>query len=250
MLRPPNHTLTYADCWSFRGRQSFWLTRHVSYRIGAVLALLAARLGFTPRFVTALSFVTGVGGALVVALNPGLSHLTGGILLLLTLHLAYGLDCADGVLARATRTNSRSGALLDKMSDLLGALIIPGILGIAAFGRQTTWADDFSHAFLIWWSMVPRQALTTVTWIKEGMTPEIDRKGAEDSREHTLFWMAKKFAGNLADDVVYRTGIAVSWAFGCYWDFVLCFQGYCCLLLIVYLVTSYREVAVAERKQN
>jgi len=242
---PP--ALTCADFWQYRGRQSFWLTRHVSYRIGAVLALLAARLGLSPRAVTALSFVTGVGGACVVALSEDMSAPAAGALLFLALHLAYGLDCADGLLARATHTASRSGALLDKMSDLLGAMLIPGILGIAAFGRQFTGADGYSHSFLIWWSMAPRLALTTLTWIKEAMTPEIDRKGAEDLRQKTLFWRLKKFAGNIADDVVYRTGIAVSWAFGCYWAFVLIFQGLCGLLLLVYLITSYREVALLDR---
>lgn len=246
MIQPRDYTLTYADFWRYRGRQSFWLTRQVSYRIGAVLALVACRTGLTPRAVTALSFLTGVGGACFVASLPGLPQTTAGLFLLLTLHLAYGLDCADGVLARARRCTSRSGALLDKMADLLGSMLIPGILGIAAFGSQTAWADDFSHAFLIWWSMVPRLALTTVNWIKEGMTPDIDRKGSDDSREHNTFWKLKKLAGNLQDDVIYRTGIAVSWACGCYWDFILIFQSFCCVLLIIYLITSYREIAASE----
>lgn len=243
-----NHTaLTYADFWRYRGRQSFWLTRQLSYRLGAVLALIAARIGLSPHMVTILSFLTGVGGALIVAMQPALPLPLAGIFLFITLHLAYAFDCADGVLARATRRTSLSGALLDKCGDLLGAMMIPGILGVAAFGTQATWADDYSHAFLIWWSVTPRLALTTVTWIKEGMTPEIDRKGSDDARVHTLFWKLKKFAGNLQDDVIYRSGMALSWAFGCYWDFILVFQSFCCLLLIVYLFTSYREIAATER---
>ena len=248
MSPPPPPALTYTDFWRYRGRQSFWLTRQVSYRIGSVLALLASRLGLSPHAVTVLSFLTGVGGALAVAAQPQLPLPLAGAFLFVMLHLAYGLDCADGVLARATRRTSLSGGLLDKCADLLGSMLIPGILGIAAFGTQATWADDFSHAFLIWWSVSPRLALTTVTWLKESMTPEIDRKGSDDARDHTLFWKLKKFAGNLQDDVIYRSGMALSWAFGCYWDFILVFQSYCCLLLIVYLITSYREVAAAERR--
>lgn len=242
--------LTYADFWKYRGRQSFWLTRHVSYRLGAVLALFAARTGLSPHTVTMLSFLTGIGGTLLVATQPQMPLPLAGLFLFITLHLAYGLDCADGVLARATRRTSRSGGLLDKCADLLGSMMIPGILGIAAFGSQATWADDFSHAFLIWLSVTPRLALTTVTWIKESMTPEIDRKGSDDIRVHTLFWKLKKFAGNLQDDVIYRSGMALSWAFGCYWDFILVFQSFCCLLLIVYLVTSYREMAASERRSS
>lgn len=78
--------------------------------------------------------------------------------------------------------------------------------------------DDFSHAFLIWWSMTPRLAMTTVTWIMEGMTPKIDRKRSDDLRKETLFWRLKKFAGNIADDLVYRTDSAVIWAFGSFGD--------------------------------
>jgi len=245
-MPPPPGTLSYTDFWNCHGRQSFWLTRHVSYRLGAVLALFASRFGLAPHTLTVLSFLTGIGGAIFVALEPGLSPLAAGIVLFLTLHLAYGLDCADGVLARATRRTSRSGGLLDKCADLLGAMTIPGILGVAAFNGQASWADDYSHAFLIWWSMTPRLALTTVTWLKESMTPEIDRKGSADAREHTLFWRLKKFAGNVQDDVIYRTGIAVSWALGSYWDFIFVFQAYCGLLLVVYLVTSYRDLASVE----
>ena len=249
MPNPPP-ALTYADFWQYHGRQSFWLTRNFSYRIGAALALVAARVGISPRGLTALSFLTGVGGACIVASLPDLSNLWAGLILFITLHLAYGLDCADGVLARATRCTSRSGALLDKMADLLGSLFIPGILGIAAFQNQAIWAENYYHVFLVWWSITPRLALTTMTWIKEGMTPEIDRKGADDAREHTLFWKLKKFAGNIQDDVIYRTGIAVSWAFGCYWAFVLIFQSFCCLLLVVYIVTSYRDIHGTEQKSG
>jgi phosphatidylglycerophosphate synthase len=239
--------LTYADFWRQHGRQSFFLTRHVSYRLGALLALVACRTGLAPHTVTMLSFLTGVGGTCAVALSHGMPAVTGGILLFIALHLAYSLDCADGVLARATRRTSKAGGLLDKTSDLIGSMFIPGILGVAAFESQARWAEDLFHPFLIWWSMTPRLALTTITWMKEGMTPEIDRKGAVDARDHTLFWRLKKFAGNIQDDVVYRTGIAVSWGFGCYWDFILVFQSFCFLLLIVYIITSYREVAASEQ---
>lgn len=243
----PAEALTYADFWRYRSRQSFWLTRQFSYRLGAFLALIASRVGFSPHTVTILSFLTGIGGSIFVAARPEMPLPIAGALLFVTLHLAYALDCADGLLARAMRRTSRSGALLDKCADLLGSMIIPGILGVAAFNSQASWADDFSYAFLIWLSITPRLALTTVTWIKEGMTPEIDRKGSEDVRRHTVFWKLKKFAGNLQDDVIYRSGLAVSWAFGCYWDFILVFQSYCGVLLVVYLITSYREVAASDR---
>ena len=202
--------LTYADFWKCRGRQSFWLTRQFSYRLGAFLAIIASRVGFSPRAVTILSFLTGIGGSIFVVSHPEMPLPFAGALLFVTLHLAYGLDCADGMLARATRRTSRSGALLDKSADLLGAMIIPGVLGVAAFSSQATWVNGFSHAFLIWFSITPRLALTTINWIKDGMTPETDRKGADDTRERTIFWRLKKFAGNLQDDVIYRSGLAVS----------------------------------------
>ena len=41
----------------------------------------------------------------------------------------------------------------------------------------------------------------------------------------------------------------MSWACGHYWDFILVFQGFCCLLLVVYLITSYLEIAASEKQK-
>ena len=65
-MSEPRTALTYADFWRYRGRQSFWLTRQLSYRLGAALALIALRIGLSPGTVTLLSFLTGIGGALLV----------------------------------------------------------------------------------------------------------------------------------------------------------------------------------------
>lgn len=237
--------LTYSDFWKFRGRQSFWLTRHVGYRLGALLALIAFRMGLSPHCLTALSFLTGVGGAVIVGV-VGMSQFAAGILLLCALQLSYGLDCADGVLARATNRTSRSGALLDKIADLSGSLIIPGILGAEAFHQQNHFVPHSWYPFLLWWSLAPRAMLTMLMWLKDGMTPQIDRKGAVDTRPKTLFWRIKKFAGNITDDITYRTGLALSWATGCYWDFTLVFHSIGFLMLLVYIVSSVREIAAAD----
>jgi len=234
-------SLSYRDFWQFRGRQSFWLTLHCGYRLGAVLALGAYRLGWSPAVLTLLSFLTGLAGVLVVALGR-FTPVVEGLLLFVSLHLAYGLDCADGVLARATGRTSQAGFLMDKCADLAGSLVVPGVLGIAASGTADSLLPAGWHPFLLWWSLSPRILLTGLIWMKDSLSPQIDRRTEEDQRNPSFFLSVRRVAGNVIDDITYRTGIAVSWALGMYWEFTLGFQSLCFLFLVVYAMNSFREL--------
>jgi phosphatidylglycerophosphate synthase len=63
------------------------------------------------------------------------SPLTAAGFLFVGLQLAYGLDCADGQVARATRTTSAGGAKLDLICDFLVQVSVLCVMGIAVSGE-------------------------------------------------------------------------------------------------------------------
>jgi phosphatidylglycerophosphate synthase len=97
----------------FAGPGPFW-TWTVFERIGGALAYGFGRLGVSPDTVTLLGGACGVAGAMLLAVANRPAHAVGAAALLL---LAYGLDCADGQLARASRRASARGAWLDVAVD-------------------------------------------------------------------------------------------------------------------------------------
>jgi phosphatidylglycerophosphate synthase len=90
----------------------------VSQRLGAVIALAAARAGFKPTVVTLGSLAVGLASSVALAVAgvgvpPWLA-----VLVLLGWQLAYALDCADGQLARVTKQASAAGARVDVLCDV------------------------------------------------------------------------------------------------------------------------------------
>ena len=235
--RPP---LTYADCWNCRGRQSFWLTLHFGYRLGALLALLASRIGCSPGVVTLLSFLTNAAGVLAVAILDW-SPPAEGLLLFLSLQLAYGLDCADGVLARVTHRTSTTGFFLDKTADLASALLIPGILGFAAASSQPSPLPPHLLPLLLWWSIAPRILLTSLIWIKDSLS-SAEKRSIPDPRPPSTSLSLRKAAGNLIDDITFRSALALSWATSSYWLFVLIFHSLCFLFALSYAAKTIRHL--------
>lgn len=92
--------------------------------MGARLALLAWRRGWSPTALTLANVVVGIGTSTAVILVAGpvdRGQIPGwlvGITALTLWHLAYGLDCADGQLARVTGRTSAAGARLDVLADV------------------------------------------------------------------------------------------------------------------------------------
>lgn len=100
--------------WSAGGLPA---TRLVSQRIGAVFAWAAGHLGLTPSQVTLCG--TGIflaTACLYAALPPGGGSMA---VVLVLFQIGYGLDCADGQLARATGRTSAMGAWLDVACDFV-----------------------------------------------------------------------------------------------------------------------------------
>ena len=98
------------------------ITRIVSQRIGAVIAWLGARLGVTPNVITLFGSLVFLSAAtLFAALPPGWSS---AFVCLVMFQLGYGVDCADGQLARATGRTSRYGAWLDIACDYFRNVVL------------------------------------------------------------------------------------------------------------------------------
>ena len=82
-------------------------------RVGFLLARFFARLGLTPTAVTLLSLIAGLGAGHLYSYRDLRLNLFG-----MGLHiLSNALDNADGQLARLTSKGSRSGRILDSLSD-------------------------------------------------------------------------------------------------------------------------------------
>jgi phosphatidylglycerophosphate synthase len=77
------------------------------------LARFAARRGWTPNAITAISLAIGVGAAAAFAVGSRASLIAGAVLL----QISFTVDCVDGQLARYTRTFSTLGGWLDSVFD-------------------------------------------------------------------------------------------------------------------------------------
>lgn len=101
----------------------------MSYRIGAVVAWIAEPIGVSPNMVTIASLTVSLIGATLLFILPDPSSWTSALLLFAIWQVSYGLDCADGLLARRLGRSSPYGAWLDQVVDLVGHMAIFGALG-------------------------------------------------------------------------------------------------------------------------
>ncbi|MEV0455661.1 CDP-alcohol phosphatidyltransferase family protein [Catellatospora methionotrophica] len=112
-----------------------------SQRLGAVFALVAARMGLKPTHLTLLNLVLGIAVSVVLVLRAqdGTAAITPlyGLLALLGWQVAYSLDCADGQLARVTRQGSAAGARIDILCDVASQILL--VTALVAVGRPPLW---------------------------------------------------------------------------------------------------------------
>lgn len=123
---------TYGDLLAHSTRGGFAWTRLVSQRIGAFIAVRAIRRRVPPAPVTVASLVVGVGTSMVALVLAGEVRWLAGVLALVGWQLAYGFDCADGQVARATGTTSPAGARLDVTVDFATKLAMAAALAPSA----------------------------------------------------------------------------------------------------------------------
>jgi phosphatidylglycerophosphate synthase len=146
----------------------------VSQRLGAVVALVADRLGIAPTILTLVNVVLGVGTSVAVAvLAP--SAVTGdlpawalGLGALVAWQVAYAIDCADGQLARVTGQASPAGARVDVLADVLVQISL-----VTALASASTAFQPRTPAWLV--------AVFAGTWMVNLVTSVMQSGGAAGS---------------------------------------------------------------------
>lgn len=237
------------QCWEARGRGSFWVTQFFGYSIGSVLAPLAHRLRVTPNTVTVLSFLTAVLAVVPVAAGMFGSRALEGVYLTLVLLLSYGWDCADGVLARVTDRCSPFGVLWDKIIDLLSLFTIGVTLGFAARNtppqiESVAGSWELMFPVLLIGSVAPKTLMAVFNWLKDQQLNHMSRTTARTG-PMSMADRARRFAGNLTDEPVFRMGIGVSWGLGLYWEYVILFHGVTGLMFALYVADTWRKLTRA-----
>jgi phosphatidylglycerophosphate synthase len=123
---------------------TWWFSQY----LGALFAWGALRLGASPTWVTLAALATMIFGCALYATGP--LDGTTSLLCLALLQLSYGLDCADGQVARASGRTSEYGAWLDVFCDfiavqlltfaMLGVLLRSGFSPAAGIAASLLWA--------------------------------------------------------------------------------------------------------------
>jgi phosphatidylglycerophosphate synthase len=111
---------------------NFW-TAYISRPPAAVFVAWFEPTKITPNQVTLLSYFIGMISVGWLALVPGHWALIVGALLF---QLAYILDCVDGMLARARKTSSPQGHLLDFLMDELKAIAFLGAVSYRLYAES------------------------------------------------------------------------------------------------------------------
>ncbi|HEX8347592.1 MAG TPA: CDP-alcohol phosphatidyltransferase family protein, partial [Actinoplanes sp.] len=110
----------------------------VSQRLGARIALFAHRRGLHPTVLTVANLGIGclVSAVVVAAAHPVAQGRVWawpvGLLALIGWQIAYGLDCADGQLARVTGQTSPAGARIDVLCDVAAQIALVAALAATA----------------------------------------------------------------------------------------------------------------------
>lgn len=240
----------YSDFWEMRGRQTIWLTRNVSYRLGSVIALISSRVGITPNIISILSASITVVSA-IIAVYLGQGNWVAGAVLLVGLQIGYAFDCADGPLARATGQGSSFGALSDKLADLSSGMLLPCVLVYGVSPFVINWQGghwDLTLAVTALFLTV-RASLAVLMWLKELVIYKADRL-QEDSRERNLWWKLKKIVSLCIDEPIYRFLIAVAWMFGFFWEFMILYGGGVLMITLLYVLSSMKEMDAMDRKKS
>jgi phosphatidylglycerophosphate synthase len=107
-----------------------------SQRLGALVAVGAARLRVRPTTLTLANLVIGLAVAVAVITRAGSWSAWVGVLALIGWQVAYVLDCSDGQLARVTGQGSAAGARVDILCDVASQIALVAALSTVAWHRS------------------------------------------------------------------------------------------------------------------
>jgi phosphatidylserine synthase len=193
------------------GAAEEWIDQRLHRPLAAVLVrgLLATPL--TPNQVTAIAGVVGVTAGLLMIAGAGRPMLRLAAALLL--FTAVVLDCADGQLARARGTTSKTGDMLDGLADLaVNATVLTGMtytlvrqtgalmwaLGAVAavsYGLQCSLFDFTKRTYL---SRVGSRPLPSPAELSQIEADGTRAGRAGEHREVFLLWFYRQYIGTLA----------------------------------------------------
>ncbi|HEX7746248.1 MAG TPA: CDP-alcohol phosphatidyltransferase family protein [Micromonosporaceae bacterium] len=125
----------------------------ISQRLGAAIAVAAARLGLRPTVLSLVNLVLGLVVSAVVVISAG-AVATGdlpawpvGLLALVGWQIAYAFDCADGQLARVTGQGTPAGARLDVLCDVAAQIALVTALSAVAVAQRPATPAWLAAAF-------------------------------------------------------------------------------------------------------
>jgi phosphatidylglycerophosphate synthase len=237
---PAERRITLADCLRCRAAQAFWFTYRFSHPPGMFLAWLFTFTRVTPNQVTLLSLVFALGGPVYVAFTDH-GRLVESLILFGTLHLGYFLDCADGVLARVTKTGSRFGQMFDKIVDAIVAMALPGVLYWAALGQPSPWLPTGAIFAVCLLTIFSRTILSINIWIKELLERGGDRT-VQDTRVHNLKYYLRRAVGHSTDTALFYTLVPIAWGLGWIWEFLAAYSIWMLVIWAGYLRLSYSDL--------
>ncbi|MDB6132544.1 MAG: integral rane transferase [Verrucomicrobiales bacterium] len=214
----------------------------MGYTIGSVLAPFCYRAGFSPNTVTVMSLLTAVLAVVPVAYDMFPGPASAGLYLGAMLLISFGLDCSDGILARVTRQSSPFGQLWDKLLDLLSLYVIGIVCGFAARNSPPAIpliADYWDIAFplLLMWSVTPKTVFSVFGWLKDQQLNNMSR--VVDAKHLSGADYARRIAGNLVDEPVFRLGVGISWMMGLYWEYIIFYHGIVAVMCTLYVADTW-----------
>jgi phosphatidylglycerophosphate synthase len=213
-----------------------WPTRVIFYPLGARAAFLLGKLGITANQISVIGLFIAIIPVMLVIFATHLLWLE-ALALFVGLQLAYILDCADGVLARATGKTSSFGAMLDKLCDGFQTLCIPLLLlHSEAMEDSSRWS--MGDVTLLAASFAAASSLLTHSlWFNSIYQPKSPEGMASQGRP-SLIHRVTTF---LIDSPTLRLGICVSWAFGIFIPFLIGLTLFNFLVFAAYILKLQKQ---------
>lgn len=158
---PTLEKIRAAHSWKGEYERYLPLSRYIFRPLGFRLTWLAVRLGATSEAVSWLSAAVGLLG-LVGLVSGREAAVQAGLVLLILFNL---LDCVDGSIARAMRTENPYGRFLDSVCGGIIDLGFWAAVGVVAFQHPAFlyYPDGFGYGPLLWLSVGGAACLLAVT---------------------------------------------------------------------------------------